>query len=79
MKARFIGDPRHDGEGPEQITCFGLAFVKGEWREVPDGMPKIAGHSHFEIEQSAAAEPVPERVSDLDAPASAPVKRKAKR
>ncbi len=51
MKARFIGDPRSEGEGPEHVECFGLLFIKGEFRDVPgDLAEKIAGHNHFEIE-----------------------------
>lgn len=74
MKARFIGDPRHNGDGPEQITCFGLSFIKGEWRDVgEEELPRLIGHSHFEIKE-AASEPVPERITDLD-PAPAPVRR----
>jgi hypothetical protein len=50
-KARFIGDPRNDGEGPGSIALCGLSFVKGEWVEVPEeAIGWLKGHDHFELE-----------------------------
>ena len=33
---RFIGDPRHGGEGPDAITLFGLTFGRAGATEVAD-------------------------------------------
>lgn len=74
MRARFIGDPRHDGRGPDTITVFGLTFRKnGEWVDIsasPVAMKKLPGHSHFEVSQGIVAKP-------KAVPAPAPVKAAA--
>lgn len=71
MKARFIGDPRHDGEGPEVVTLLGLSFVKGEWTPVPGKAAAVlAKHTHFEIDadRDGEADPsVDELRAQLDA------------
>jgi len=62
MKARFIGNPAKDGEGPDSLTMFGEAFEKGEWREVPDPVAaRLSGNNHFEVAETAP-EPVAEAV-----------------
>jgi hypothetical protein len=50
----FIGDPRHNGQGPqgegsEVMTAFGLSFPQGESVEVEDEATarKLRGNSHF--------------------------------
>jgi hypothetical protein len=61
MRARFVGDPRYDGDGPERLIAFGLDFVKGEWRDVPDDVAGLlSGHTHFEMDDGipAGAEPI---------------------
>lgn len=77
MRARFIGDPRDNFSGAEEFVFFGTLFRKGEWRDVgEEELPRLIGHSHFEVEISApdVTEPQPERITDLDTP-PAPVKR----
>jgi hypothetical protein len=46
---RFIGDPRHSGEGPEKITLFGLTFGRTTATEVLDATAarKLAANPHF--------------------------------
>lgn len=60
MRARFVGDPRYDGDGPERLTALGVDFVKGEWRDVPDDVAgRLSGHSHFEVDAvPEGAEPI---------------------
>ncbi len=53
MRARFIGDPNDGGSGPQQLTCWGVEFVKGEWRDVTDD--RFGRHSHFEFDAEAVA------------------------
>jgi len=78
MRARYIGDPRDNGGGPEEFVFFGALFLKGEWREIePDVAARVSGHSHFEVEGAATAAPRPERITDLDPPPR-PKPRKAK-
>lgn len=57
MRARFIGDPRHGGEGPSLLPFMGVVFAKGEWlEEVPAAVfAKVSGNSHFEAELTAPA------------------------
>ncbi len=63
MKARFIGDPKNGGHGPAVLPFFGTEFVKGEWRDVPDGLlVHLAGHTHFEV---AGDEPATVETPDL--------------
>jgi hypothetical protein len=66
-RARFIGDPRHDGEGPSEITLLGLSFVKGEWAPVNASVyVKLATHSHFEVDADTDGEADPS-VGDMRA------------
>lgn len=55
MRAKFIGDPRHGGEGPDTITLYGVAFPKGEWVEpIPAALEaKLPGNNHFETDSVA--------------------------
>lgn len=50
MKARFIGNPANDGEGPRTITVFGVEFVKGEWVTIEDPatFARLEANSHWE-------------------------------
>lgn len=60
MRVRFIGDPRHGGEGPEVITILGLSFVKGEWTPVQgDAARRLTRHTHFEADADGDGEPGP--------------------
>lgn len=62
MQARFIGDPRHGGDGPAVLEWYGLSFPKGEWIEVSDEVAgRLSGHSHFEVYEAL---PVPLRLRD---------------
>ena len=47
---RYIGDPRHDGDGPEIFEMFGYTFVKGGVGVVVEGEAarKLAANNHFE-------------------------------
>ncbi len=77
MRARFVGDPRHHGSGPEVLRAFGLLYVKGEWRDVSDATDHAIGkmkiNNHFEIDDGTADKP---DIADLSkaAPSSAPRK-----
>ena len=68
MKARFIGDPAHDHEGPTRISLFGRVFPKGRFITI-DGddaahaLRKLSGNNHFEVaegEGDAAETPKPD-------------------
>jgi hypothetical protein len=68
---RFIGDPRHDGNGAERIEAFGLSFERVHATEVADArvIAKLAGNSHFmaveaDVAPARAAPPAP--VAPLD-------------
>ena len=75
MRARFVGDVKRNGEGPEVIQAFGLAFLKGAWVGVDDLDPvslrKLQGNSHFEVSEGKAGKGQPAAA----APAAAPAKR----
>lgn len=55
LRARFIGDPRHGGEGPSLFPFGGVVFVKDEWlSDIPEAIVgKLRGNSHFETEDTA--------------------------
>lgn len=61
QKFRFIGDPRDDFSGPDEIQVFGLSFNRKTWTEVLDPAiaAKLAKHSHFEAWAEAAPAPKP--------------------
>ncbi|CAN7308755.1 hypothetical protein LJR164_001629 [Phenylobacterium sp. LjRoot164] len=50
MKARFVGDPRRNGEGPDVMHLYGVDFPKGEWvGDLPRVLEaKLPGNNHFE-------------------------------
>ena len=52
---RFIGDPRHDGDGPASIEMWGLTFVKGAWTEVTSetALKRVLTNDHFETSETA--------------------------
>jgi len=63
MKARFIGDPRNNGEGAPALSFGGVTFAKGEWADVPASLvAKLTGNSHFEVDANADGQADP----DLD-------------
>lgn len=49
MKAQFIGDPRHNGDGPAVLRLHGVDFPKDQWVDpIPASLEaKLPGHSHF--------------------------------
>lgn len=60
MKAKFIGEPgTNEAKNlPEEFTAFGVTFERGKFVEVPDDVAgKIAGNSHFEVEEEAKRGP----------------------
>lgn len=66
MRARFIGDVKRGGQGPEAINAFGLDFRKHEWVDVSGldavSLRKLTGNDHFEFDGSGkapAAAPAP--------------------
>jgi hypothetical protein len=65
LRARFIGDPRHGGEGPSSFPFGGVVFVKGEWlSDIPEAIAsKVRGNSHFETEDAAEK---PAKIIPLD-------------
>lgn len=56
---KYVGDPRHNGHGPEVLNLYGHRFVKGEPVKIDDVVigavkvskakieAKLAGNSHF--------------------------------
>jgi hypothetical protein len=50
MKFRFIGDPNHNGSGPDILEKFDHVFTRSDWTDVEDkeAIRKLLGHSHFE-------------------------------
>lgn len=58
MRARFVGDPRNGGDGPENLTHLGVAFTKGKWEPVSAEVgSNLSNHTHFEVEAFNGAEP----------------------
>ena len=53
---KYIGDPRHDGEGRPRIALFGHRFERGAAVEVTDAVTiaKLAGNPHFAVVDGAA-------------------------
>tara|TARA_X000001316_G_C922179_1_gene37076 strand:+ start:1176 stop:1571 length:396 start_codon:yes stop_codon:yes gene_type:complete len=68
MQARFIGDPRNDGAGPEGIVLWGHAFRKGEWTSVENTelFARLENNNHFETRTGKAAKSAPEPVKEAD-------------
>lgn len=48
-KFKFIGDPRHGGDGPAFVKLFGVVFPKGEEVVVRDdaAVVKLSTNNHF--------------------------------
>lgn len=56
MRGRFVGNPANGGEGPSEITYFGVTFPKDEWIAVnPVVASQLAHNTHFEFETEAEA------------------------
>lgn len=54
MRFRFIGDPRHGGEGPAVIHFGDVAIGRVDFVEVPPALAeKLSGNWHFESDDSA--------------------------
>jgi hypothetical protein len=56
---RFIGDPRHGGEGADDIMLLGHRFSREHATVVADArvIAKLAGNSHFvRVDEDAAPE-----------------------
>lgn len=67
VAARFIGDPRHGGDGPASVTMWGHTFAKGVWTELTTetAVLRARGNDHFEVRDEAVAEtPRPAEVVD---------------
>jgi hypothetical protein len=75
---RFTGDPRHGGEGPDDITLLGHRFDRRHATDVSDAgvIAKLAGNPHFvQIE----AEAVPPREAVVQVPSQQMRPRKSRR
>jgi hypothetical protein len=74
---RFIGDPRHGGEGPDDITLHGHRFDRRHATAVADArvIAKLAGNPHF-VEVVADAAPAPETSAPVVLPLRPTRKRK---
>lgn len=60
MRARFIGDPRNGGEGPDLLTAQRVEFVKGEWTAVSASVAnKLLSNNHFEVDTDGDDVPEP--------------------
>lgn len=51
MEARFIGDPKYNGDGPATITVRGYTFEKGGAFVNVSSEALFAGHSHFQTRE----------------------------
>jgi hypothetical protein len=56
---RFIGDPRHNGQGADRIEAFGLSFNRAHATQVMDAhaIAKLEGNSHFAVHAEPMAAP----------------------
>ncbi len=51
MRARFIGDPRNNGEGASALSFAGVEFIKDQWAPVSASLAKkLKGNDHFELD-----------------------------
>lgn len=59
MKAKYVGDPRHDGDGPKSVTLHGVTFPKNEWvGDLPPALEaKLPNNSHFEVSGASVEKP----------------------
>ncbi len=59
MRARYIGNPKRAGEGPEVTSTFGLTFLKGAWVSLdgadPAAIRKLSNNPFFEVDRGKAA------------------------
>lgn len=57
MRAKYIGDPKHDGAGRKTLRLFGIAFPHGQWVSI-DGnaaaLLKLPNNSHFQVDKGEA-------------------------
>lgn len=66
-QARYIGDPRFNGQGPDEVDSCTFHFVKGEWTEInAAAAARLANNNHFEVDTDEDGEPGP-TVDDLRA------------
>ena len=74
---RFIGDPRHGGQGPDDIALLGYRFSRLHATAVADArvIAKLAGNPHF-IQLDEDAAPAPESPVQAALPQHPPRKRK---
>ena len=70
-KARYIGDPRFNGQGPAEVDSCNVHFVKGEWTEVSaEAAARLVNNNHFEVDTDGDGEAGPtveELRADCDA------------
>lgn len=52
MRARYIGDPRNDGDGPSSLELFDRVWPKFKWLPIDAIPPKMEGNWHFQIDRS---------------------------
>ena len=73
MRARFVGDPKRNGHGPDVAKAFGLLFPKGQWVSI-DGnamaLAKLPNNNHYEVDNKPApvAMPVEKPQENTQAP-----------
>jgi hypothetical protein len=49
MKVKYVGDPRDNHGGPDEITVHGITFAKNKTVDVDDEVgAKLATNNHFE-------------------------------
>lgn len=68
-RARYIGDPRFNGQGPDEVNSCNFHFVKGEWTEInAEAARRLANNNHFEVDTDGEAGPTVESLrADCDA------------
>lgn len=51
MRFRFVGDPRNNGDGPDEFEKFGHVFSRDSWTDVDDPfvIGKMLNNPHFEV------------------------------
>lgn len=71
MRAKFIGDPNHGGEGPRITTTLGKTFRRDAWTSIDDEKVflKLEGNSHFLTERAANDDVVEAKAPALEAEA----------
>lgn len=67
MRAKFIGDPAHDGDGPDVFVRHGVEYPKGEFVDVPDEVAvDLCGNNHFEVDDGVQEPAVVETEPEED-------------